>query len=182
MPRASWFVTLVAGAAIAVFAAGRAFALAAAGEPAPPLVVREFGGQTFDLAKLRGKVVIVNFWATWCPPCRREMPALSAFYRRYHRRGVEMIGIAVKSERASAQKIMRALSYPAAMLGDAQANGFGTPAEIPETFVVGPSGVVRDRLTPEKAPLTEKSLSAAVLPLLAHKPALRAPAEKRPRP
>jgi cytochrome c biogenesis protein CcmG, thiol:disulfide interchange protein DsbE len=174
---ASCLITLVAVAAATVCAPGRAFAFATVGKPAPPLVVRDLSGRTFDLAKLRGKIVVVNFWATWCPPCRKEMPALSAFYRQYHRRGVEMIGIAVKSDRSPAQKIMQSLSYPAAMIGDAKTNGFGTPAEIPETFVIGRSGLVRDRLTPEKTPITEESLSAAVLPLLTQEHAAHASAK-----
>jgi cytochrome c biogenesis protein CcmG, thiol:disulfide interchange protein DsbE len=58
------------------------FACAASdvGQAAPALVVPELNGQLFDLRALRGKVVIVNFWATWCPPCREEMPALDSFY------------------------------------------------------------------------------------------------------
>jgi hypothetical protein len=64
------------------------------------------------------------------------------------------------------------------MMGDAQTNGFGTPAEIPETFVVDRSGVVRYRLTPERTLITEKSLSAAVLPLLAQKSAAHASMER----
>src|SRR5258708_1801560 len=59
----------------------------------PSLAVPELDGKTFDLGALRGQVVIVNFWATWCPPCRQEMPMLDAFYRRYHARGVELIGL-----------------------------------------------------------------------------------------
>ncbi len=156
-------------AALSFVPGARALAAAEVGQPAPALVVQELNGKTFDLAALRGHVVIVNFWATWCPPCRKEMPALSAFYRQYHPRGVEMIGIAVDSERSDAQKIMQSLSYPAAMIGDAKTNGFGTPAEIPETFIVDRSGLVRDRLTPEKTLVTEKSLSAVVLPLLAQR-------------
>jgi hypothetical protein len=52
------------------------------GKAAPELVVTELDGQTFDLAKLRGKVVLVSYWATWCAPCRKDMPKLDAFYRR----------------------------------------------------------------------------------------------------
>jgi len=64
-------------------------AAAELGQPAPALVVQELNGQTFDLATLRGKVVVINFWATWCPPCRQEMPALDEFYRRYPWRRLE---------------------------------------------------------------------------------------------
>src|ERR1700742_3004643 len=62
------------------------------GQPAPALVVQELNGQQFDLAAERGKVVMVNFWATWCPPCRKEMPMLNDFYQRYHSEGLELIG------------------------------------------------------------------------------------------
>jgi cytochrome c biogenesis protein CcmG, thiol:disulfide interchange protein DsbE len=86
---------LLATGAIAFAGVPPALAAAEIGQPAPALVVQELNGKTFDLAALRGHVVVVNFWATWCPPCRKEMPALSAFYRQYHSRGVEMIGIAI---------------------------------------------------------------------------------------
>ena len=76
-----------------IASAQSAFAVAEVGQPAPALVVPELNGQSFDLSALRGKVVVINFWATWCPPCRQEMPALSAFYRQYHGQGLEMIGL-----------------------------------------------------------------------------------------
>ena len=64
-------------------------------EAAPALVLTTLDGVTFDLGKLHGKVVMVNYWATWCAPCRKEMPKLDAFYRKYHSQGLEMVGISV---------------------------------------------------------------------------------------
>ena len=153
----------------AAAAASSAYGAAQIGQAAPALVVQELNGQTFDLATQRGKVVLVNFWATWCSPCQEEMPALAAFYRTYHARGVDMIGISVDRphDRSDVVKTMQSFDYPAAMLADVQSNGFGSPAEVPLTFVVDRSGVVRDRFTPDQTKVTEKSLADAILPLLA---------------
>jgi cytochrome c biogenesis protein CcmG, thiol:disulfide interchange protein DsbE len=143
------------------------------GEKAPALIVPELSGQIFDLGALRGRVLVVNFWATWCPPCRKEMPTLNAFYERYHRQGLEMIGLSVDRSRdeSDVRKVMQSFSYPAAMLDDAENNGFGSPTELPVTYVVDAEGVVRAKLTPDSNPITEKSLDDAVLPLLPRKPA-----------
>ncbi len=162
-----------AGVAAIIFVAALAFASATVGNPAPALNVSELGGQTFDLSALRGKVVIVNFWATWCPPCREEMPALDAFYRRYHGQGLEMIGLSADRphDRSDVTKVMQSYSYPAAMLDDAKVNDFGTPDALPMTVVVDGNGVVRAKFTPDQTKVTEKSLSDAVLPLLPQKSA-----------
>jgi len=135
-------------------------------QPAPPLIATALDGQTFDLAKLRGKVVLVNFWATWCAPCRREMPVLDAFYRRYREQGLELIGISVDFARDSAKmrKAAGAVSYPTAMANDMPVNGFGPPEGVPVTYVVNVEGVVRDKFiaTPNKL------LHDVVIPLLPH--------------
>lgn len=151
-----------------LLAASGALAAPEVGQPAPALVVQELNGQTFDLAKQRGKVVIVNFWATWCPPCRQEMPALDAFYRRYHAKGLELIGLSADRphDRSDVTKVMQSFSYPAAMLDDATANDFGEPTVLPTTYVIDSHGIVRAKLTPNEKPVTETSLAAAVLPLL----------------
>ena len=167
----SWFITLAAGAAIAVCVAGSSFAKATIGQPAPALVVQQLDGQTFDLATLHGRIVIVNFWATWCPPCREEMPALNTFYQNYRDKGLVMIGVSADRphDRSDVAKVMQSFSYPAAMLRDAAANGFGSPTTLPTTFIVDRDGIVRARLTPDETKVTEASLAAAVLPLLPSK-------------
>jgi len=161
-----WFAG--AGVAAIMCVAATAFASATVGEAAPALDVAQLDGQKFDLSAQRGKVVIVNFWATWCPPCREEMPALDAFYRQHHGHGLEMIGLSIDRprDRSDVTKIMQSFSYPAAMLDDAKVNDFGAPDALPMTVVVDGNGVVRAKLTPDQTPVTERSLSDAVLPLL----------------
>ncbi len=162
-----------AGIAAIIFAAALAFASATVGDAAPALEVLGLDGRAFDLGALRGKVVLVHFWATWCPPCREEMPALDAFYRRYHGQGLELLALSADRphDRSDVAKVMQSYRYPAAMLEDAKVNDFGSPDVLPVTFVVDRSGVLRAKLTPEQTPVSEKNLAGIVLPLLAEKPA-----------
>jgi cytochrome c biogenesis protein CcmG, thiol:disulfide interchange protein DsbE len=176
MRSVSWLLRISLGILIAICPAGLAFAQAEVGQPAPALTVTELGGQKFDLAQARGKVVVINIWATWCPPCRKEMPALDAVYRKYHDRGLDIVGLSADHLRrlSEVKKVMQSFSYPAAMLADAQVNGFGQPGEIPESFVIGTHGIVRAKLTPDDGPLTQQSLTNLILPLLPHQPAAAA--------
>ena len=146
-----------------------ASAAPAVGEAAPALVVREIGGAPFDLSNLRGKVVIVNFWATWCPPCREEMPALDAFYAKFRDRGVALIGISLdrSRERDAVLAVAKTIGYPLAMLSDADSNGFGKPSALPVTYVLDAQGIVRAVMTPDVVAVSEGSLEAVVTPLLA---------------
>ncbi len=168
MRRILSFVPVTAGFIALVLASGFALGAAEVGQPAPSLTAMQLDGGSFDLGALRGKVVVVNFWATWCVPCRQEMPALDAFYRKYHAQGLDVIGISADRprDRGDAVKVMQAFAYPAAMLSDAKANGFGKPAALPITYIIDPAGMVRAVMTPDKIEITEASLEQAATPLL----------------
>ena len=138
---------------------------AAVGKPAPALIAPGLDGRTFDLAAERGKVVIVNFWATWCGPCRAEMPLLNRFYLEHRAQGLVLVGVSVddRHDRKQVAEIMHQFAYPAVLAATARVNGFGPPLAVPMTWIIDPSGVVRARLV---STLTEQSLSQAVQPLL----------------
>ena len=136
------------------------------GKAAPALVITELNGQTFDLAKLRGKVVLVNYWATWCAPCRKDMPKLDAFYRSHHQQNLEIIGISVdrQGDLAKVRKVMASLAYPVAILKDITVDGFGEPEGVPITWIIDADGNVRDRMIDVR----DELLRGIVVPLLPH--------------
>ena len=146
--------------------------------PAPPLIVRELDGHEFDLARLRGKVVLINFWATWCSPCRIEMPVLNAFYERYRRRGLVVLGLSIDSspDFPRVRQVMHAFRYPGALASAARVDGFGEPVAVPVTYVIDAHGVLRAALMAEgPSGISRQTLERAVLPLLPGHKGARAP-------
>lgn len=148
-----------------MLSAGTAFAAPRVGDPAPALIGQALEGQPFDLAALRGHVVIVNVWATWCPPCRAEMPMLDAVYKAHRAEGLALVGLSADRHRdlGEVRKVMKSFSYPALMASEAKVNGFGSPSVLPITYVIGADGTVRAVLSAGDAPLTEAQLQAAIL-------------------
>lgn len=139
------------------------------GRRAPALIVREFNGRRFDLARERGRVVVVSFWATWCSPCHAEMPVLQTFYRRFQGHGVALIALSI-DRAASLTRVRQALrgyTYPAALARRARVDGFGEPLAVPMTYVIDAHGVIRARLLGGLSGTTLRQLDAAVRPLLA---------------
>lgn len=145
-----------------------AFGAPEIGRPAPALIAKQLDGRDLDLDALHGKVVVLNYWATWCPPCRAEMPALDAFYQHHRDEGVEVIGLSADDphDRKDVVKVMRAITYPAILASEAKVNGFGAATALPITYVIDQDGILRAILRPGKSVITENALAEAVRPLL----------------
>ena len=138
------------------------------GAPAPAIRAELLDGVKFDSAQQRGKVIVVNFWATWCKPCREEMPALDAYYRAHRAEGLELVAISLEGadDLAKIKRVMQDFSFPAALAENAQMEGYGRFTRVPVTFVIDQAGVLRfDGLKLTKA-LDLPALEKIVTPVL----------------
>lgn len=148
-----------------------AFAAAAGlqeGMPAPAIRAELLDGGSFDSAKQQGKVIVLNFWASWCKPCREEMPALDAYYRAHRAEGLELIAINIEGsgEMANVRRALKHFSFPAALASAARTEGYGRIWRLPVTFVIDRRGILRfDGFKFAKA-LDLPTLEKIVTPLL----------------
>lgn len=133
--------------------------------PAPDFSLQLFDGSTLRLSDQRGRLVVLNYWASWCPPCREEAGALEAVWRRYRDRGVLFVGVDVWDAEDDARAFLRefAVSYP----NGPDATGrilidYGVTG-IPETYLVDRAGVLRRRWI---GPITAQQLGALIEELL----------------
>ena len=112
---------------------------------APNFTLTQFDGQTFHLNDQRGKVVVINFWASWCVPCRQEAPALEATWRTYRDRGVVLVGVDYLDTDAEARRYMAEFNntYPNGPDMGTQIAAMYRIQGVPETYFVSPAGVLR---------------------------------------
>ncbi len=119
-----------------------------AASKAPNFNLKMSDGKTIELKKLQGRVVVVNFWATWCGPCKAEIPGFLEVYQQYKSKGLEIVGISLDQEGWKPVKpfIDRyKITYPV-VVGDAKlAEAYGGIDAIPTTFIVDKKGNIAKR-------------------------------------
>lgn len=135
---------------------------------APDFALKDLDGNTKKLSDYRGKVVVLNFWATWCPPCRAEIPAFIEVQKEFGP-GVQFLGIALDDEGASAVKPWaqsHGISYPILIPDREVTHNYGDISSIPATFIIDKRGRIRKAAigAQEKSTLEE-----TLKPLLAEK-------------
>jgi peroxiredoxin len=133
---------------------------------APEVVLADLDGETLRLSDHRGKVVLVGFWATWCGPCRREVPHLKALQAQYASRGFDIIGLSVdRDDDDGVRDFVRehGMSWPNAVANEEVIASFGSVQAIPTTFIIDRQGNIAHRLVGLQS---EKKLRAAIEPLL----------------
>ena len=135
--------------------------------PARDFTLTLFDGESLTLSELRGKVVLIDFWTSWCPPCRREAPTLSEAYRRFEGRGVEFVGVAVWDSEEQAAGFVRELGveYPNGLDSKGSiAIDYGLTG-IPEKYIVDREGrLVRKFAGPMELEQLEAVLIELTLP------------------
>ena len=102
------------GLTFSVFAATSLASSGLTGQPAPDFALKSASGENLRLSEFRGEVVMINFWATWCGPCRQEMPLLDELYSRYHRVGFSLLGVNIDDDSRKAMNMISELgvSFP----------------------------------------------------------------------
>jgi peroxiredoxin len=120
---------------------------ATVGEIAPDFTLADINGKTWTLSELRGQVVFVNFWATWCPPCREEMPSMQRLLEIMPADKFKMLAILNRDTPANANLFAEKYNLTMPMLND-MANNIGPMYRLtglPETFIIDKQGVVREK-------------------------------------
>ncbi|MCY4261910.1 MAG: TlpA disulfide reductase family protein [Candidatus Dadabacteria bacterium] len=127
------------------------------GKPAPGFTLKSFDGEEVKLSDFQGKTLLVNFWASWCHPCREEAPAIERAYISLLGKQVEFIGINIMDDRKSAEEYIKSFGGTFVNIYDPEnrihlAYGVGG---VPETFFVNPEGVITGK---HRGPLTEEMI------------------------
>lgn len=127
---------------------GAASGIASDNAPVPPFSVTSLDGQTLSAAQLRGDVVLVNFWATWCTPCRVEMPGFQRVYDERKGDGLVVLGISTDGDRDQIRQFLTEhhITYPIAIASGEVAPQFGGLNVLPTSFLIDRNGRIRNEV------------------------------------
>jgi thiol-disulfide isomerase/thioredoxin len=128
------------------------------GSKAPDFNLKDLSGKSVSLTDFRGKVVLVDFWASWCPPCRNSIPHLSSLYKNYRKRGFEILGINL--DHGSVGDVMAfargaGIEYPI-LIGTPEVTQKYGVNPIPASFIIDRKGNLRDKIIGFNKELGEK--------------------------
>lgn len=135
------------------------------GQTAPVIEATSLAGQRVQIS---GKVTIINFWATWCEPCRAEMPAIQSYFDKHKDQGLQVLAISMDEPRDAekAQRMAAPFGFTFVMRQDVNYKSLGRIWRMPSTFVIDKHGVLQKNGHVGDAAVTEASLEALVTPLL----------------
>lgn len=133
------------GLVCSVFAAGSLASSGLAGQPAPDFALKSSSGENLRLSEYRGDVVMINFWATWCGPCRQEMPLLDELFTRYKRVGFSLLGVNIDENPHRAMDMIEELgvSFPVLFDDRKEVSKLYQVDAMPVTVLVDREGDVR---------------------------------------
>jgi len=109
------------------------------GETAPAISLADLNGKMVTLNEFKGKVVLVNFWASWCPPCTNEMPGFEKVFEEYEAKGFVVIGVALDDIKLSLIRDMR-ITYPVVRINDRVTRDYGNVSSVPISILVNRDG------------------------------------------
>lgn len=137
-----------------------------AGAPAADFALKDVQGRTVHLSDFKGKVVLLNFWATWCQPCVKEIPELNAIQKQYAAQGLQCLGIALDEEGLARVKpflVTNEVDYPV-LISQKTPEGYGELTSIPQSFIIDRQGNIQQHFTGARQPSV---LEGMLKPLLA---------------
>ncbi len=121
------------------------------GNLAPDFSLETADGKTAKLSDYRGKKVILNFWASWCPPCKAEMPHMEAFYKEYHTKGVTVLAVNLTTSEKDPSDVSKfiadyGLTFPVLLDKKGEVGNLYQTLTIPTSYIIDTNGVIREKI------------------------------------